>query len=66
LTIQEALNEFARLVAEGDKKANRILDELVMRKMQEQIEGLQKSNSTLGELDKDTLYNMIHDEKEDE
>lgn len=66
LTIQEALGEFARLIAEGDKKAHHMLDELVVRKIQDQIEGIRKSDSSLGELDKDTVYSMIHGEKDDD
>lgn len=66
LTIQEALAEFARLVASGDRRAHKILDDLVVRKIQDQIEGLRKPDSSLGELDKDTLYSMIHDEKDDD
>lgn len=66
LTIQEALCEFARLVADGDRRANKILDELVIRKIQSQIEGLRTQPSTLGELDKDALYNLIHDEKDED
>lgn len=66
LTMQEAMGEFARLVATGDRRAHKILNDLASRKIQAEIEGLKNTEPMFGELDKDTLYSLIHEEEKDD
>lgn len=62
MTMQETLEEFARLVSTDDPRLNKILDEFARRKIQEKIAGMQKPRiqNTVGEMDKDSLYDMIN------
>lgn len=64
LSMQEAINEFARLISDGDNRALRILDNFVVRKLRNQLEDArrdveQKNDASFGEFDRDTLYNLI-------
>lgn len=62
LSMQECLNEFARLVAAGDKRAMKIVEDLVVRKVAEQIGGFtgKKNNKPLGDIDRDAMYSIIN------
>jgi hypothetical protein len=64
ISMQEAFNEFARLVGDGDNRALRILDSFVVKKLRSQLEDARRdvvglSDSQLGELDRNTLYHLI-------
>jgi hypothetical protein len=63
LSMQEVLDEFARLVASDDGRARRIVEALVMRKVQEAIEGKPKKERirSVNELDHDALYDLIEE-----
>ena len=67
LSMQVALEEFARLVAADDPRLLKVLDELARRRVQEQIAMLESKkprvNPPVGELDQDTLYDLINEGK---
>lgn len=66
LSMQEVFDEFAKLIATDDRSANRIVENLVMRKVKEAIEGKPKRqrDRSVGELDHDTLYDLIEEGKD--
>lgn len=66
--MQEVFDEFARLIAAGDNKAEKIVEALVMRKIKDQIEGKNKKqkNKDISELDHDTLYDLIEKDPHDD
>jgi len=64
LSMQSIFDEFARLIIHDDKKATKIIEELVIRRAKEQLEKPAKkqtsySRGEINELDHNTLYNMI-------
>jgi len=65
LTMQEALEAFARLVASGDHRTKKMLEAFVTNKIRLEIEELKisanKEPPKFGELDSETLYNLIND-----
>lgn len=63
LSMQEVFDEFAKLIASDDSRANRMLEQLVMRKVRDAIEGKPKRvrERSVGELDHDTLYDLIEE-----
>ena len=72
LSMQEAIGEFARLIACNDKQAIRVIEELVRIQLEEIKDGLRKKNGDrssnlnkkIGELDQETLYDMINNIRE--
>lgn len=71
LSMQSIFDEFSRLIVNNDKRAMKIIEDLVLRRAQEQLEKPIKKSTTynrenIGELDHNTLYNMISaDESKD-
>jgi hypothetical protein len=62
LSMQEVLDEFSKLVASGDGRAEKIIEALVKRKVREALEGLPKRRErNVNELDHDTLYDLIEE-----
>jgi len=62
LSMQEVFDEFAKLFVTEDSRANRIVEQLVMRKVKEAIEGKPKKlDRSVNELDHDTLYDLIEE-----
>lgn len=62
LSMQEVFDEFAKLVAADDRAAERIVENLVMRKVREAIDGKPKRRDrSVSELDHDTLYDLIEE-----
>ena len=64
MSMQQAFEEFARLFATDDSKATKIVEQLVMRKIKEAIEGKERPrrhDRKVGELDHDSLYNLIEE-----
>jgi hypothetical protein len=63
LSMQEVFDEFAKLIASDDSRAQRIVEQLVMRKVKEAIEGKPKRQHTrsVNELDHDALYDLIEE-----
>jgi hypothetical protein len=60
LSMQEVIDEFARLFACGDKRAEAIVNDYVKRKLDEELQKLMKEKEKcISELDQDTLYDMI-------
>jgi hypothetical protein len=63
LSMQEAFDEFACLVAQSDSPATRIIEKLNTRKLKEALRSAEEKKrmkeSSFGELDSDTLYSMI-------
>ena len=62
LSMQEVFDDFARLIAEDNKRAQTILELLVQKKLKAALEGKQnqKSEPTLSDLDAEALYNLIN------
>jgi antitoxin component of RelBE/YafQ-DinJ toxin-antitoxin module len=64
ISMQEAFDEFAKQVAEGNRSANIIVESLINRKLKEAIEGrvtkTRKRKESLGELDSESIYNLIN------
>ena len=65
LSMQSIFDEFARLIIKEDKRAIKIIEDLVIRRAKEQLEKPLKSSTTynrgvINELDHNTLYNMIN------
>lgn len=65
LSMQEALDEFACLVAQGDGSATKIIEKLIARKLKDAMrtaeERRKMKDTSFGELDSETLYSMISD-----
>lgn len=63
LSMQEVFDEFAKLFAGDDRRAESIVENLVKRKVKEAIEGKPKRprDRSVGELDHDALYDLIED-----
>lgn len=67
LTMQEAFEEFARLVAAGSLSANRMLDGLIRRQIKQELSTIgmkpvKRKHKRLGELDADKLYDLINED----
>jgi hypothetical protein len=66
LSMQEVFEEFARQLATDEFRAVRIVENLVSRKVQAQLDGeprrKRRRSQGVGELDQDTLYNLISEE----
>jgi uncharacterized protein YaaW (UPF0174 family) len=62
LSMQEVFEDFAKALVTEDSKATRLLEELVVRKLQESLENLKRNrkDERVDELDHDALYNMIN------
>lgn len=67
LSMQQVLEEFAKLVAVGDHRATKIVENLVMRNLQHSIDGRPKKqrDHRVDELDHDALYNLIEEGEQD-
>lgn len=64
LSMQEVFEECARLIVDGDNRMLRVLDELVKRKIEAQIEGVKRIGhlrQEVDELEHDALYSLIED-----
>lgn len=63
ISLQSVFDEFARLIVENDKRAIKIIEELVVSKALESLEKPVKrytnKSETIQEIDHNTLYNMI-------
>jgi hypothetical protein len=59
LSMQDSLEEFARLVSINDDTAMLIIKNLVRRKTKESIEKYRERVQKINELDHDTLYDLI-------
>ena len=69
LSMQRVFNEFARLVACGDDRAMRIVQNLVRRELREKLDGYERQRQeeeSLNELDQEALYDLIEGEEDDE
>lgn len=66
LSIQAVFDEFAELIVKEDKRAIKIIEELVIKKTKERLEKAQKPLPPIAgrfdELDHNTLYSMINAE----
>lgn len=61
--MQEIFDDYAKLIVADDFRAQRMLDNLVMRNVKRQLEGLPRRQETvMSELDAETLYNLIEDQ----
>ncbi len=67
LSMQEVFDEFAKLFVSDDAKANRIVEQLVARKLKDAIAGLsepKRHDRKFDELDHDALYSLIDEKQE--
>jgi len=62
ISMQELFDEFARLVASDTAKGQSIIESIVNRKVRQALAGQKprKRKETIGELDSETLYNIIN------
>lgn len=68
LTMQDLFHEAAMMALSDDRKAENLLERISKKKLEENIRRLDKklqgrSGPTIGELDAETLYNLIDAEK---
>lgn len=72
LSMQQAFEEFARLLGAGDSKATRIAEQLAMKLVRKRLEDTPSSAlyparpKQLDEQDHDALYSLINDDDEDD
>lgn len=71
ISMQETLNEFARVASARDRKAIAIIERYVDRKIKEQMERIEagkpkKKIQKVSELDHDTLYDLIEESNNEE
>jgi len=69
LSMQQVMEEFVKLLVTDDARANRIVENLVLRKVRDQIDGIRKVRlyeKRVGELDHDALYDLINEKQDDE
>lgn len=67
LSIQLIFNEFAQMVANGDKAALRILDIISRKKLSGELKRIaRKEVSDFGNIHSDTLYDLINSNSQDE
>lgn len=67
LSMQDVFDEFAKLLASGDRGAMGILNRLVIKKVNDKIAGLtprRQLDRSIDELDHELLYNMINNLQE--
>jgi len=67
LSIQALFDGFAQLVVDNDKRAMKILEDVVVQRVKEQLEKttqrIAPTRERINELDHNTLYNMINAEE---
>lgn len=67
ISMQEMFDEFANLVAMGDDRVLRLLDQYATRKIQDKIKGFSKRGlQHVGLYDSDTLYKLIEGKNDDD
>lgn len=68
ISMQDLFEECARLVASETQRGQSIVESIVNRKIKDAISGTgkKKKDISFGELDADTLYNMINGSSEKE
>lgn len=70
LTMQEAFEEFARLVGSGSISANNLLDRLIRMQVKEELESVgltykpNRKPRRLSELDPESLYDLINEDED--
>lgn len=62
LSMQEVFDDYARLIAEDNRRAQTLLDSLVQKKLKAAIEGtsMRVKDEQFNELDAESLYNLIN------
>lgn len=66
VSMQAIFNEFARLVAAGDRNAMRIVESHIRRRLRDEIEKHKPGETNIDELDHDALYDLISEGDQDE
>lgn len=67
LSMQAAIEEFANLVAKGDVRAKKILDDLAMKRIKEELgKNTLRAKQPVDELDHETLYHLIEEDDEEQ
>lgn len=63
ISMQEVFDAFAKLLVSEDARANRILEQVIIQKVKDAIEGKPKKqkDSSINELDHSVLYDLISD-----
>lgn len=75
LSMQEVFDEFARLIVRGDSRAQKIIENLIVRKVEAQIDGKlghlkqkqkqKQKKKPVNENDRDLLYSIIEGTKDE-
>lgn len=67
ITMQDLFHEAAEMVLLEGPKADRLLEKISKKKLLSALEKVNRhQNMQLGELDSDTLYNLLEDSNDDE
>jgi hypothetical protein len=68
ISMQDLFDECARIIVSESIRGQSIINAIVNRKLEEQISGVKAKDkrNTMGELDSETLYNMINSTEEKE
>lgn len=61
VSMQWAIEEFAQLVAKGDKRATKIIDNLAIKLINKEIQRYKGGTEPVDELDHEALYSLIGD-----
>jgi hypothetical protein len=70
VSMQEAFEYFAKCLAEGNKSAVRLVEQIKRQRVKDELAGtglkpgLGRKRRGLGELDHDTLYDLINEEED--
>jgi heterodisulfide reductase subunit C len=67
ITMQDLFQEAAEMVLLEGSKSDKFLEKISKKKLMVSIEKInRRQNDQLGELDSDTLYNLLEDSNDDE
>lgn len=67
ITMQDLFQEAAEMVLTDNIRSEKLLEKISKKKLQASIEKISRSQSAqLGELDSDTLYNLLEESDDDE
>lgn len=65
LTMQDVFEEITNVILSDSVRADRIIQEIIKKKIKQQIEGIKKSSrQPVEEYDANTLYNLIEEGQE--
>ena len=68
ISLQEVFSAIAEMISKGDRRMERVLDEIVTQKVQAELEGLTRrqrlaASEVMSNSDTDVLFNLINSEE---